>query len=76
MKVVNNYLFINVLHSTNKNSTWYVDYEMWAEPLWPPCCFGPAYVMTPQAISKILEVHEAATNPFIPFEDIYVTGPK
>ena len=49
---------------------------MWAEPLWPPCCFGPAYVMTPQAISKILEVHEAATNPFIPFEDIYVTGQK
>ena len=30
--------------------------------------------MTPEAVGKILEVHEAANNPFLPFEDIYVTG--
>ena len=52
----------------------YVDFDMWAEPLWPPCCFGPAYVLTPPAVSRILEAHESALNPFIPFEDIYITG--
>ena len=30
--------------------------------------------MTPEAVGKLLEVHEAANNPFLPFEDIYVTG--
>jgi hypothetical protein len=52
----------------------YVDFDTWPEPLWPQCCFGPAYIMTPEAVGKILEVHEAANNPFLPFEDIYITG--
>ena len=46
----------------------YVDFDTWPEPLWPQCCFGPAYIMTPEAVGKILEVHEAANNPFLPFE--------
>ena len=58
----------------DKNSTWFVDFDTWPEPLWPPCCFGPAYVMTPAAVSRILQVHEEANNPFLPFEDIYITG--
>lgn len=52
----------------------YVNFDTWPEPLWPPCCFGPAYVISPSAVSRLLEAHEAAKNPFIPFEDIYVTG--
>jgi hypothetical protein len=52
----------------------YVDVDTWPEPLWPQCCFGPAYVITPVAVSKLIEAHESGRNPFIPFEDVYVTG--
>ena len=52
----------------------YVDFDTWPEPLWPQCCFGPAYIMTPEAVGKLLGAHEAANNPFLPFEDIYITG--
>ena len=52
----------------------YVDFDTWPEPLWPQCCFGPAYLMTPEVIGKIINAHEEANNPFLPFEDIYVTG--
>lgn len=58
----------------DKNSTWFVDFDTWPEPLWPPCCFGPAYFLTPEAVGKLLAAHEAANNPFLPFEDIYITG--
>ncbi len=52
----------------------YVDYDLWPEPLWPQCCFGPAYVLSPEAIGSLLDAHESGNNPFLPFEDIYVTG--
>ena len=40
----------------------------------PQCCFGAAYFVAPRAISELIEAHESENLPFIPYEDIYVTG--
>ena len=53
---------------------WTVSHESWAEPLYPKCCYGPAYVLSPRAVIGIVEAYEKTLVHFSKFEDIYITG--
>jgi hypothetical protein len=52
----------------------FIDAQVWNEPLYPRCCFGPAYFVAPAAISELIIAHESGKFPFIPYEDVYITG--
>ena len=52
----------------------FIDAQAWNEPLYPRCCFGPAYFVAPAAISELIIAHESGKFPFIPYEDVYITG--
>ena len=53
---------------------WTVSHESWAEPLYPKCCYGPAYVLSPRAVIGIVKAYEKTLVHFSKFEDIYITG--
>ena len=57
-----------------RNEKKFIDARTWNEPLYPRCCFGPAYFIAPPAVSELITAHESGKLPFIPFEDVYVTG--
>ena len=52
----------------------FIDAQTWNEPLYPPCCFGSAYFLASRAVSDLIAAHEAGNEPFVPFEDVYITG--
>ena len=52
----------------------FIDAKTWNEPLYPPCCFGSAYFIAPHAIADLIAAHEMEKEPFVPFEDVYITG--
>ena len=53
---------------------WAVDRETWSEPLYPKCCYGPAYILTPESVHGIVNAYEKSLVTFSKFEDIYITG--
>ena len=53
---------------------WTVSRESWDEPLYPKCCYGPAYVLSPRAVIGIVKAYEKTLVHFSKFEDIYITG--
>ena len=55
---------------------WTVSRESWDEPLYPKCCYGPAYVLSPRAVIGIVKAYEKTLIHFSKFEDIYITGKK
>ena len=64
-------------HNALKNwEKWTVSRESWSEPLYPRCCYGPAYVLTPGSVMAIVEAYEQSMVTFSKFEDIYITGTK
>lgn len=53
---------------------WAVSHETWSDPLYPKCCYGPAYILTPQGVMHIVRAYEKTLVQFSKFEDIYITG--
>lgn len=53
---------------------WIVDHKAWPDPLYPRCCYGPAYVLSPVAIYSIVNAYENGISSFSNFEDIFITG--
>ena len=53
---------------------WAVDRETWSQPLYPRCCYGPAYILTPDSVLGIVDAYEKSLVTFSKFEDIYITG--
>ena len=53
---------------------WTVSRESWSDPLYPKCCYGPAYVLTSGAIIKIIKAYEEISIQFSRFEDVFITG--
>ena len=53
---------------------WAVDRETWSQPLYPKCCYGPAYILTPDSVLGIVDAYEKSLVTFSKFEDIYITG--
>ena len=53
---------------------WAVSHESWAEPIYPKCCYGPAYVLSSTAVMNLVEAYEKSLVTFSKFEDIYITG--
>ena len=53
---------------------WAVDRKTWSEPLYPRCCYGPAYILTTESVLGIVDAYEKSLVTFSKFEDIYITG--
>lgn len=60
--------------SRKENERKFIDAKTWNEPLYPRCCFGSAYFIAPSAISELIIAHESEKLPFVPYEDVYITG--
>ena len=56
------------------NKCRFIDAQTWNEPLYPPCCFGCAYFIAPNVVADLIAAHEIQKEPFVPFEDVYITG--
>ena len=50
----------------------YISHERWPWPTYPPYIQGKCYLITGSAIASLLAA--AITIPFLPFEDLYLTG--
>ncbi|XP_067134874.1 beta-1,3-galactosyltransferase 5-like [Centruroides vittatus] len=53
-------------------SKWYVSYEEYPHPTYPPYCSGAAYIMPHAVASKVCQLY--LTEPIFWIEDVYITG--
>ena len=58
----------------NPKNRYYIPPSVYNHTYWPTVVTGPAYVVTSDVIDRLTAQHDSHTSPFIPFEDIYVTG--
>ncbi|KAL3885532.1 hypothetical protein ACJMK2_025584 [Sinanodonta woodiana] len=54
----------------NKNSKWYVSYQMYSNSRFPPMCSGTGYVMSRDTAEEVVQVSK--NIPFFYLEDVYV----
>ena len=71
---ISGFLFNKRKRIVNTKSRYYVPSTVYNHTYWPSMVTGPAYVVTSDVIDRILRTHDNAAAPFVPFEDIYVTG--